>query len=52
MKARFAQEYRDQPPEPSLVCRHYQHPNAARLPVSGGNHGLAQSQGPSLAAIK
>ncbi|AWX93639.1 hypothetical protein DPM13_12655 [Paracoccus mutanolyticus] len=40
------------PPRSGLVHRHQRHTHAPRLPVSGGDHGLAQPQGAQLAAVQ
>jgi hypothetical protein len=39
-------------PKPCLVQRHYLHSSAAWVLVSGGNHGLGDPQGVSMAAIE
>ena len=47
-----AERCRDRPFEPGMVCRYHLHPDAARLPLSCGNHGLVQPQGDCLAAVQ
>src|SRR5690606_22283211 len=42
----------DRTSEPSLVRRHHLHPDAARLPLSGRDHGLGEPQGPGLAPVE
>ncbi len=42
----------DRAPQPGLVLRHHLHPDAAGLPVSGGDHGLAQPPGAVVAAVQ
>gem|GEM_PF-570640 len=38
--------------EPGVVRRHHLHPDAARLPVPGGDHGLGDPQGAGLASVE
>ena len=39
-------------PQPRLGDGHKLHPDAARLPLSGGDHGLGDAQGPGLATVE
>ena len=41
-----------QPAEPSLVCRCDLYPDAARLPLPGGDHGLVQPKASGVEAIE
>jgi putative transposase len=42
----------DRAGEPGLVRRHHLHPDAAWLPVSGGNYGLGDAQSAGVAAVE
>lgn len=44
-----AQGVSDHPPQSGLVHRHQLHPDAPRISLSGGHHGLAQPEGAELA---
>ena len=39
-------------PQPGLVCGHLLHPDAARVPVPGGDHGLGEPKGAVLAVVE
>lgn len=47
-----AQELGDRAPEPGLVRRHYLHSHAARLSLSGRDHGLGDTPGAGMAAVE
>lgn len=47
-----AERYRDRPSEPDLVRRYHLHSDAARFPISCGDHGLVQPQCAGLAAVQ
>ena len=47
-----AEKRGDQSAKSGLVRRHHLHPDAARVPVSCGNHGLVQPEGPEMAAFE
>ncbi len=47
-----AQRSGNHTPEPRLVRRHYLHPDAARVPLSGRDHGLGHAQGSVLAVVE
>ena len=48
----LAKEARDHPTQSGLVQRDYLHPRQERLSVSGGDHGLGDTQGTVLAAVE
>ena len=48
----FAEKVANQARQPCLVQRHNLYPGAARLPLSGRNHGLGNPQGLVLAAVQ
>ena len=47
-----SQRLADHPRKPGLVHRHYPYPDAARISLPGGHHGLVQPQGAELAAVE
>ena len=49
---RICSECADRSAEPGVVRRHHLHPDATRIPVSGGNHGLGDAYGAVLAPVE
>jgi len=47
-----AQGAGDRPAQSGLVCRHHLHPGSARVPVSGGDHGLGDAPCARLATVQ